>query len=118
MVTEVGSSRIQAGFKPDPSPEIGRGEEKNLKEWRLEFLEIQETRTRLVQEREEAKITQAFLRKIKSHEDGKSEGEDLQLGNKPKLRDEWDRMYEWIPVLMEYIGGMVCWKFRDLKSRS
>ena len=47
---------------------------------------------RLEQEREETKITQAFL-KIKGYEDGKSEGEDLQLGNIPKLRDEWDRMY-------------------------
>ena len=38
------------GIKPDLSLETGRGEEKNLQEWRLEFLEIQETGTRLEQE--------------------------------------------------------------------
>ena len=59
---------------------------------------MQETGTRLEQEREEARITQAFLRKIKGHEDRKSEGEDLQLGNILKLRDKWYRMYEWFLV--------------------
>ena len=44
--TGSGSGRI----KPDPSLETGRGEEKNLQECRLEFLEIQETGTRLIQD--------------------------------------------------------------------
>ena len=78
-VTFGGSS----GIKRDPSLETRRGEEKNLKEWRLEFLEIQKT------EQEEAKITQSFLRKIKSHIDGKSEGEDLQLENMRKKQAFW-----------------------------
>ena len=46
-----------------------------MKRWRQEFIEIQETGTRLEQEREETKITRAFLRKMKDHEDGKSEKE-------------------------------------------
>ena len=68
-------------IKPKPSLETGRGEEKNLKKWRKDLIKEQETGMRLEQEREETKITQAFL-KIKGYEDGKSEGEDLQLGNK------------------------------------
>ena len=80
----------------DPSLETEMGEEKNLKKWRLELLEIQETGTRLEEEGEEAKITQAFLKKIRSHEDGKNEGKDLQLENIPKLIDEWDRLFKWI----------------------
>ena len=50
-----------------------REEEKNLQKWRLEFLEVLETGTRLEQGQEEERITQAFFQKIKSHEDGKSE---------------------------------------------
>ena len=83
------------GIKPKPSLETGRGEEKNLQEWRLEFPWIQKTGTRLEQEQEVEKIMKAFFRKIKGHEidkSEKSEGEEGQLENIPKLREEWGRM--------------------------
>ena len=40
MGTTVGGN--SGGIQPDPSLETGRGEEKDLKKWRLEFREIQE----------------------------------------------------------------------------
>ena len=64
MEATVGGS---GGIKLDPSLEIGRGEEKNLLECRLEILEVQETVTRLEQEQEEETIVKAFFRKIKNH---------------------------------------------------
>ena len=60
---------------------------------------MQETGTRLEQVQEK-EIARTFLRKIRSYEEGKSKGEDLQLDNIPKLREKWDKMYEWIIVLM------------------
>ena len=61
METTVGGSR---GIRLDPSLEKGRGEEKNLEKWRLKFLVLQETGTRLEQEQEEEKIAQAFFSKF------------------------------------------------------
>ena len=43
---------------------------------------------RAEQEREEEKIARTFYRKIRSHEEGKSEGEDLQIANIPRLEGE------------------------------
>ena len=100
----------------DPSLETGRGVEKNLEIWRLKFHILQETGTRAKQEQEEEKIARTFIRKIRSHEEGNSEGEALQLANIPKLGDKWDRMYEWILVLMEYIDRMVCWEWRTMRT--
>ena len=74
----------------------------------MKFLILQETGTRAKQEQEEEKIARTFIRKIRSHEEGNSEGEDLQLANIPRLGEKWDRMYEWVLVLMKYIDGMVC----------
>ena len=73
------------------------------------------TRDRDETEAKTRMITQANMQKIKSHDHGKGEGEDLQLETIPKLGDKWERMYTWILVLMEYIYGMVCWEFRDLR---
>ena len=50
MEATVGGS---GGIPLDPSLETGRGEEKNLEIWRLKFLVLQETGTRLEQEQEE-----------------------------------------------------------------
>ena len=63
--------------------------------------------TRLEQAQEEKDIARIFLKKIRSYEEGKSKGEDLQLDNIPKLREKWDKMYEWIIVLMGYLDEMV-----------
>ena len=114
MEATVGSS---IGIPLDPSLETGRDEEKNLKKLRRRFFRIQETRTRLEQAQEEKDIARIFLKKIRSYEEGKSKGEDLQLDNIPKLREKWDKMYEWIIVLMGYIDEMVCWDMRALRTR-
>ena len=82
------------GIPLDPSLETGRDEEKNLKKLRRRFFRIQETRTRLEQAQEEKDIARIFLKKIRSYEEKKSKGEDLQLDNIPKLREKWDKMYE------------------------
>ena len=73
------------GIPLDPSLETGRGKEKNLKKWRLEFLRLQETGTRLEQEQEEEKMARMFFQEIISYLEGKSKGEDLQIDNIPKL---------------------------------
>ena len=62
-----------------------------------------ETGTRLEQAQEEKEIAKIFLKKIRSYEEGKSKGVDLQIDNIPKLREKWDKTIEWIIVLMEYI---------------
>ena len=66
-----------------------------MEKWRQEFLWLQETWTRLEQEQEEEKI--------RSYEEGKRTGEDLQIDNIPKLGEKWSRKYKWILVLMGYI---------------
>ena len=80
MEATVGGS---CGIKPDPSLKTGREEENPLIKWFL-ILKRQE-RDEL--ERDKARITQVFLRKIKHHEDGKSEGEDVQVDTIPKLSE-------------------------------
>ena len=83
---------------------------------RRRFVRIQETGTRLEQAQEEKDIARIFLKKIRSYEEGKSKGENLQLDNIPKLREKWDKMYEWIIVLMGYIDEMVCWEIRAMRT--
>ena len=46
----------------------------------------------------------------------KEREEDLQLANIPRLGEKWDRMYEWVLVLMKYIDGMVCWEWRTMRT--
>ena len=77
---------------------------------------MQETGTRLEQAQEEKEIATIFLKKIRSYEEGKRKGVDLQIDNIPKLREKWDKMYEWIIVLREYIEEMVCWDVRALRT--
>ena len=113
MEATVGDS---GGIPPDPSLETGRDKEKNLKSWRKRFKRIQETGTRLEQEQEEKKVVRIFLQKIRSYEEGKGQGVDLRVNNIPKLREKWDKMYEWIIVLMEYIEEMVCWDVRAMRT--
>ena len=62
-----------------------------------------------------SKNYKTFLRRKKAHEDGESKGEGMQLNEVPMLREEWDRMYEWILVLMGCIDGMVCWKSLSIR---
>ena len=52
MEATVGGS---GGIPLDSSLETGRGEEKNLEIWRLNFLILQETGTRVEQEQERSK---------------------------------------------------------------
>ena len=89
-----------------------RGEEKNLEKWRLEYLWLQEKGTRLEQKREE-KIARIFFQKIA---EGKCKGEDLQNDNIPKLGEKWNRMYEWILVLMGYKDEMVYGELKALRT--
>ena len=100
----------------DPSLETGREEKKNLKKWRQSILLIQETGTKIEQAREEKKIARKFFQKIRNYVEGKGEGVELRLDNIPKLREKWDRMYEWIIVLMRYIKELVGWDVRALRT--
>ena len=104
MEATVGGS---GGIPLDPSLETGRDEEKNLKKWRQRFVQTQETGTRLEQVQEEKEMGRMFFRKIRSYEEGKSKGEDLQLYTIPKLREKWDKMYKWIIVLIGYIEEII-----------
>ena len=105
----------RGGIPLDPSLETGRGEEKNLKRWRLKYPWIQETRTR--QEQEQEKIVRIFFLKIRIYEDGKCRGKDTQLDNLPELGEKLDRMYEWILVVMVYIDKMACGKSKDMRTK-
>ena len=62
-------------------------------------------------------IARIFLRKVRSYEEGKSKGEDLQLDIIPKLREKWEKMYKWILVLMGYIEEMICWDVRTYRMK-
>ena len=62
------------------------------------------------------KVVRIFLQKIRSYEEGKGEGVELRVNNIPKLREKWDKMSEWIIVLMEYIKEMVCWEVRAMRT--
>ena len=95
------------------SLETGRDEEKNLKKLRPRFIRIQETGARLEQAKEKD-MARIFHKKIRSYEEEKSKGENQQLDNIPELREKWDKMCEWIIVLMGYIDEMVCWEIRAI----
>ena len=105
------------GIPPNPSLETGRNGEKNLKSWRKKIIRIQETGTSLEQEREEQKVVRRFLQKIRDYEEGKGGGRERGLHNIPKLRENGDRMYEWIIVLMGYIEEMFCWDKRIMRTK-
>ena len=113
MKATVGES---CGIPLDPSLEKGKKEEKNLKKWRQRFIRIQKTGTRLEQAQEEREVARIFLKKIRSYEQGKGKRVDLRVANIPKLREKWDKMYEWIIVLMGYIEEMVCWDVRAMRT--
>ena len=57
-----------------------------------------------------------FFQKIRSYKEGKGKGRELRLDNIPKLREKWDKMYEWIIVLTGYIEEMICWDVRALRT--
>ena len=71
---------------------------------------------RLEQEQEEAEIAGIFFQKIRSYEEAKSKGEDLQIHNIPKLGEKWSRIYEWVLLLIGYINEMVCWELKALRT--
>ena len=41
---------------------------------------------------------------------------ELRVDNIPKLREKWDKMYEWIIVLMGYIEEMICWDVKAMQT--
>ena len=84
--------------------------------WRLKYLWIQKTRTRQEQEQEEEKIVRMFFQNIRSYEEGKCERKSTQLDNLPEIRDHWDRMYEWIIVLMVFTGEMKREQSKDMRT--
>ena len=108
MEATVGGS---GGIPLDPSLETGKGEEKNLERWRLKYMWIHGTGTRQEQEQEEEKIVRMFFLKIRSYEEGKCSGKDTQLDNLPELREKWDKMYEWILVIMK------CEQLKDMRTK-
>ena len=58
-----------------------------------------------------------FFQKIRSYEEGKGKGRELRLDNIPKIRENRDRMYEWIIILMGYIEEMFCWDKRIMRTK-
>ena len=56
------------------------------------------------------------MQKIRSYEEGKSDGEDLQPENIPRLGEKWSGMYKWLLALMEYIEVMVCRESKTLRT--
>ena len=58
-----------------------------------------------------------FFEKIRSYKEGKCRGKDKQLDNLPELREKWDRMYEWILVLMVFIDKMKCEQSKDMRTK-
>ena len=110
MEATVGGS---GGIPLDSSLETGKGKEKNLEKWRLKYLWIQGMGTRQEKEQEEEIIVRMFSQKIRSYEEGKCRGKNTQLDNLPELRKKWDRIYEWIIVLMVFIDKM---KYEQLKN--
>ena len=107
----------RGGIPLDPSLETGKGEEENLEGWRLRYLWIQRTGTRQDQEQEQENIIRMFFQKIKSYEKGKCKGKSTQLDKLPGIRDPWDRMYEWIIVLMAFIDKMKREQLKDMRTK-
>ena len=58
-----------------------------------------------------------FFRKIRSYEEGKCKGKSIQLDNLPEIRDHWERMYEWIIVLIVFIDKMKREQSKDVKTK-
>ena len=58
-----------------------------------------------------------FFQKIRRYKEEKGEGRELRLDNIPKLRENGDRMYEWIIVMMGYIEEMFCWDKRIMRTK-
>ena len=95
------------GIPPDPSLETGRDEEKNLEKWRLRFLIIIEKGMTIEQVREEKK-TRVFFQKIRSYEEGRSEG--VKIGEVTL-----STLYEGIIRLMMYIDNMTSWDRKAMR---
>ena len=103
---------------PDPSLEPWRDEEKNLEKWRLRFLIIIEKGTTIEQVREEEKIRRVFFQKIRSYEEGRSEGVKPEFEHIPKIGEGTRRtLYEGIIRLMMYIDNMASWLGKPWESR-
>ena len=58
-----------------------------------------------------------FFQKIRSYKEGKCRGKNTQLDNLPELREKWDRMYDWIIVLMVFIDKMKCEQSKDMRTK-
>ena len=58
-----------------------------------------------------------FFQKIRSYEEGKCKGKNTQLDNLPEIRDHWDRMYEWIIVLMIFIEKIKGEQSKDMRTK-
>ena len=69
------------------------------------------------QEQEQEEIVKRFFPKIRSYEEGKCRGKSTQLDNLPELREKWDRMYEWILVLMVFIEKMKYDQSKDMRTK-
>ena len=48
---------------------------------------------------------------------GKCKGKIMQHDNLPEIRDHWDRMYEWIIVLMVFIDKMKHEQSKDMRTK-
>ena len=58
-----------------------------------------------------------FFQNIRSYEEGKCRGKNTQRHNLPELRKKWDRMYEWILVLMVFIDKMKLKQSKDMRTK-
>ena len=67
--------------------------------------------------REEEKIVRIFFQKVRSYDEGKCKGECTHLDNLPKLRDYWDRMYEWIMVLTAFIDKIRHKQSKEMRNK-
>ena len=61
-------------------------------------------------------MVRRFLQKIRDYKEGKGEGVELRVDNIPKLKEKWDKMYEWITVLIGYIEEMICWDVKAMRT--
>ena len=57
------------------------------------------------------------FQKIISYEEGKCRGKSTQLDNLLELTEKWDRMYEWILVLMVFIDKMKHEQSKDIRTK-
>ena len=80
----------------DPSLVTRKDGEKKLEKWRLKFLMILKKGMVKEQIREEAKIERVFLQKIRSYEEGRGEGVELEFEHIPKIGEKRSPLYEGI----------------------